>query len=342
VLESGISLIHEGALYYRGRSAVELARRRTVEEVAGLIWLGELDAGPELFAGSEVAPAGWEGLLAGLDALLPLEACQVLLPLAAQADLQALDLRPLAVAQTGARLLRFMTRVVVAVGSGAGEPTSEVSWPGVAAQLQAGWIPSQPEGRSLINAALILCADHELNVSAFTARCVASAGAGPYSAVVAGICALQGYKHGGETPRAEALLDEAARVGARAAVLGRLRRGEALPGFDHPLYPQGDPRARLLLDMLKEAFPQSTTLQQGLALVESMEGLTGRRPTVDLGLALVGRTLELPPGAALALFALGRTIGWIGHSMETYAVDRLIRPRARYTGPLPAGLDAQE
>ena len=108
----------------------------------------------------------------------------------------------------------------------------------VARALQRAWVPEDPRGATLLNRALVLCADHELNVSSFTARCVASAGATPYAVVVAGLAALGGVKHGGNTERVEAFLAESeAAGGAREAIASRLRRGEAVPGFGHPLYP---------------------------------------------------------------------------------------------------------
>ena len=105
----------------------------------------------------------------------------------------------------------------------------------------------------LLRAALILCADHELNVSSFTARCVASAGSHPYAVVIAGLAALEGPRHGGATARVESMLESMRRARPlRSAVAARLRRGESIDGFGHPLYRDGDPRARLLLDLLRE------------------------------------------------------------------------------------------
>src|SRR5690606_13971117 len=110
--------------------------------------------------------------------------------------------------------------------------------------LVHGWRLQLPAADRLLTAALVLCADHELNVSSFTARCVASAGSTPYQVVQAGLAALQGTKHGGHTARAGALLDEIGEPeNARNALGARLRRGESIPGFGHVLYPDGDPRA---------------------------------------------------------------------------------------------------
>jgi citrate synthase len=203
----------------------------------------------------------------------------------------------------------------------------------VAETLQRAWVPKRPEAARAINAALVLCADHELNVSAFTARCVASAGATPYDAVIAGLAALRGTRHGGHTARVEALLDEVASPPRARRVLGeRLKRGEATPGFGHRLYPAGDPRGRRLMALAAGLGKQSRAVKLAQATAAEARRLIGEEPTVDFGLVALARALGLPTGAALALFAIGRTAGWIGHALEQYEAGGLIRPRAKYVG----------
>jgi citrate synthase len=183
--------------------------------------------------------------------------------------------------------------------------------------------------------ALIACADHELNVSAFAVRVVASTRSSPYDAVTAGLAALRGPLHGGHTARVEALLDEAGspeRLGR--TVRERVRRGKPVPGFGHPLYPDGDPRATLLFSAIAEAWPRSRDAAFARAAREAGRTLGGE-PTLDFGLVLLRRALRLPAGCALVLFALGRTAGWIAHAREQYAAGSLIRPRAVYRGPPP-------
>src|SRR5207244_13017934 len=120
--------------------------------------------------------------------------------------------------------------------------------------LQQAWAPASPRAGEVIRTALVLCADHELNASAFTGRCVASAGASPYDVVAAALAALKGFRHGGASARALALLAEAdSPRRARAAVAERLRQGGAVAGFGHPLYPDGDPRAAALLELARSS-----------------------------------------------------------------------------------------
>jgi citrate synthase len=319
VMESAITLITDDGVYYRGRDVVALAARSTIEEVAALIWTGDASRGDELFPSEPPGlPSRIRAALGG--GLPPIEAFQVLLAWAGAEDPAAYDLRPAAVARTGARILRLMANVV------AGEEAR-----GIAETLARGWRPDDPETRALLDSALVLCADHELPVSTFVARCVASSEATPYAVVVAGLSAMGGVRHGGQVELVEDFLQEAEDIGdTRAAISGRLRRGERIPGFGHSLYPGGDPRGAELLRLTSAAYSDSSA--GSLSVAGEVLDLIGERPTVDFGLVTLARALGLPPGAAVTLFALGRTVGWIGHAIEQYEGGSLIRPRARYVG----------
>ena len=323
VLESAITSIGPEGPSYRGRNALRLAREASVREVASLLWQSE-DAA--LFAAENLSALGvsWgaaENVAAGLSAL---ERCLALLPHAAGSDARAYDLSPAGVALTGARILRLVAAIV------AQRPLSPRP---IDAVLADAW-HAGAQGRQLIRAALILCADHELNVSTFTVRCVASAGASPYLAVLAGLAALRGQRHGGMTERAGAFLEAVHAVPElEREIAARLQRGEVPPGFGHPLYPGGEPRSRLLLDLLEEAGSAAAATARPIAA--AVTAATGLLPNIDWSLGVLGRHLKLETGAALGLFAVGRTIGWIAHAQEQYASGRLIRPRARYVGPAP-------
>lgn|SRR5574341_888013 len=329
VLDSAITLITEGGLYYRGHDAPELALTRSVEEVAALLWTGSLEDGaPRIFdSAPSMLGEHAEQVRPHLTDLTPVEAFHVLLPLEAVEDLAAYDLRQNSVIQTGARILKLMATIA----AGASECED-----GIARTIQRGWVPRDERAIPLVSAALILCADHELNVSSFTARCVASAGSTLYAVVLAGLAALQGTRHGGHSERVEAFLREAQTpAGARKALTARLKRGERVPGFGHRLYPDGDPRARALLEWTAATYPGSPAVELAKAVVSDAYELIGRHPALDFGLAVVSQALNLPPGGAVALFAMGRTIGWIGHALEQYQIARMIRPRARYVGEQP-------
>src|SRR5262249_51391539 len=152
-----ITLIADGRLYYRGHDALALAATRTVEEVAALIWLGDLEADvtPLFAAANGKIPPRCLAVRQHFSDLPPTELFQAGWPVAAAEDVAACDLRPAAVAQTGARILRLLTLVA------AGREGSDTD---IAHLLQAGWAPADPSAAQLLRTALILCADHELHV----------------------------------------------------------------------------------------------------------------------------------------------------------------------------------
>lgn len=322
ILESALTLITDGVCYYRGHNVLELAQTHSIESVAALLWTGSFDGTNPFDVPPEPLPETFQQIQPHLSTLTPFEAFQVLLPLAGAADFTAYDTRPEAVIRTGVRIVRWMALTAARIES-----------PGttLARTIQAGWASNNPHAEKLFNMALVLCADHELNASSFTARCVASTGSTPYAVVSAGLAALQGHKHGGHTERVEALFREVGEPQLAHAVLaGRLKRGESIPGFGHRLYPDGDPRAQVLLAALEEIKPDALALTY--AIIEAAEKLTGQQPTIDTALVTLAQTMKLPPAAPITLFALGRTVGWIGHAIEQYQTDRMIRPRARYIG----------
>jgi citrate synthase len=324
VLASGITLIQKGRLYYRGQDAVALAETASLEQVAELLWAAETSPRERLF---EQACGPSVGLLASLRTATkdPLTLLQAALPIGGAADRKAYDLRPAPVRHTGARILRLLTTIAARRESQAPIHLS----------LEAGWASKKPAAGSAIRTALVLSADHELNVSAFAARCAASAHASPYDVVSAALATLKGSRHGGATERVSALFRETETPRrARAVVANRLRRGERIPGFGHPLYPAGDPRAALLL-RLAEASGNAAEWRLVRSLWKAGSELLHDLPNLDFGLVAVARTYGLPERAPLIMFALGRTVGWIAHAIEQYAEGDLIRPRARYTGPAP-------
>jgi len=323
VLESSITLITDDTLYYRGHDVVSLAHDASVEAVASLIWTGRLDdRRPEFAPPAPSVPAPRSTPF--------IVRAQAALALASAVDHQAFDLRSDAVVRAGWRILDLLVGIEAPRARGP-----------IDVALARGW-RLRPGSDAVVRAAIILCADHELNVSAFTARCVASAGSNPYAVVTAGLAALEGTKHGGSTARVEATLAAMRRERSlRAALAERLRHGQRIDGFGHPLYRQGDPRAAALLDMLERRYPKSPELRYARDFARAATALTGERPNVDFALGAVSRVLGLPSGSGLTLFAIGRTIGWIGHAIEQYAVDHIIRPRAKYVGVVAAAQERE-
>jgi citrate synthase len=319
VIGSSICLIEDGRFHYRGRDAVRLSDRATLEEIAKLLWLDQ--------TGSELADrSGAISSATSASAARLIERCQLrIIALGGEAP-PAVDLTRPRVARIGWRILRELADCV-AIGLPSSEP--------IHVRLAAAW-KLRSAGTDLVRRCLVLIADHELNASTYVARCVASTGASPYAVVAAAMSALSGDRHGGETERAEGLLRALLEGPDPMAVMaGRLARGERLPGFGQPLYPDGDPRATAILSALAQAAPEFHAL--AVTAAETGLRLVGRHPNVDFALAAAAIGLGLPRSAALGLFVIGRTVGWIAHAIEQYESGILIRPRARYLGPQPEG-----
>lgn len=314
VISSAICLIEDHRLYYRGRDALVLAENATLEEVAGILW--EAGAVAALHPPTPLARAG-----EGLQPLGIIERCQMRLAALSTADHAALDLTKAGMVRTGRLILGELTSCVAG-------PTPKTL--PVHRQLAGAWGLDDP-GADLLRRCLVLLADHELNASTFVARCIASTGATPYAAVSGALAALSGRRHGGASAQAEALFRELGDSAEPIPILAaRLKRGEGLPGLGQPLYPNGDPRARAIIEALTTALPEvgRRVVKAAVAALE----LTGQLPNVDFALGATTATLGLPPGAALGIFLVARSVGWIAHAMEQYATGVLIRPRARYTG----------
>jgi citrate synthase len=315
LLETELTLIDEGQLYYRGRNAIDLARSEQFFRVVQWFW--NLDQPFQVFAdGSRfVTPRPRSSPLRELQ--------RCLLELSDQ-DVGGYDLSAPNALSTGWRILQLFLQCVV------GRPNARLE--DAAEQLQKVWAPKTPDVAGLLDAALILCLDHELNASSFTARVVASAGSSLYEVVLAGLCALRGHRHGGMSLLCYQLLTELQSSNPIRATLVEWQREKGfVPGFGHPLYPAGDVRAKALLQMLKK-----TTAGQVQAKLVAEAAQVLRKPaTIDLALAALARTFDLPVTAPFTIFALGRIAGWIGHAIEQNRQGGLIRPRARYMGPLP-------
>tara|TARA_R110000868_G_scaffold142460_1_gene359803 strand:- start:186 stop:1448 length:1263 start_codon:yes stop_codon:yes gene_type:complete len=326
VLDSAITLIADGKLHYRGVDATALARNSSLEQVAALLW-GCRDVQPFTRDAVPVVTPMLERLSKEVADLPPIVRCLTLLPVAAMDDPSIYNRTERGLAATGARLTRFVAAVI------AGVPPSDAPVHDVLARALT---MGDKRAGDLIRAALVLCADHELNASAFTARCVAGTGATLYASVQAGICAAEGPRHGGFTSRVESFLtDMAHRQDLEDAVLTRLRNGDPVPGFGHPLYPDGDPRAIALLGMMRETYGDDPAFLRAQRVIDVMAEAGGVQPSIDFAIGAMSASLRMLPGGGLSIFVTGRTAGWIGHAMEQHRTGQMIRPRARYIGDVP-------
>jgi citrate synthase len=194
--------------------------------------------------------------------------------------------------------------------------------------LRDGEARARAEQVRALDAALILLADHELAASTFAARVAASAWAGPYRVILAGLGPLGGALHGGAGVAVEALIDEVV-TGADPgeALDARLARGP-VPGFGHRVYRDRDPRADHLLGRLSPD-PVVATLLDAAAQRQMPA------PNVDLALAALVRSHGLRPGSSATIFTVARIAGIVAHGLEEYEHRLRFRPRASYVGPTP-------
>ena len=187
-----------------------------------------------------------------------------------------------------------------------------------------------------LRAALVLLADHELAASTLAVRVAASVRADPYAVVGTGLGALGGALHGGASLGAEAMLAAARDPADAPRVVGDLlRRGERVPGFGHFVYRSGDPRATLLLALIRTAVPASPRLAVADAVLAETHRRALPEPNIDFALAVLASCAGMITGAGEVVFAVARTAGWLAHAMEEYASRTPLRPRAVYTGPAP-------
>ncbi|MBU2665403.1 citrate synthase family protein [Actinoplanes bogorensis] len=327
-IQTGITLIRDGRLHYRGHDVVALAHVAGFEEVVELLWTGTRRHAaflpdPALLHLARAVTAPLPATARHTDRL------RVTVAAAAAGDPLRFDTSPGAVVATGRTLLGTMVAALPAAReSGRAKQIADMLW----GRLTA-WEPS-PREHNLLNAALILLADHDIAASTLAARVAASTRAHPYAVVGAGLAALDGPLHGAASSLAHPLLAAVIdRPDPTDVIADRLRSGDPVPGFGHRLYPDGDPRAAALLEMLGDTRARDAAER----LTDVMRARSGVRPNVDLALAALTVEYGMPSDAGETIFAVARTAGWIAHALEEYA-DRpsRFRPSGEYAGRTPA------
>jgi citrate synthase len=339
-----------GVLAYCGYDIHDLARGASFEEVCFLLWHRRLPTRAELgdlqsqFAAERPLPDGVLRLMRALPATDGMDALRTLTSALGHFDPEANDASPQAQYRKAVRLTARVATLVATWGRmhAGGGPVAPDPVLGHAANflyMLGGERPSAAAVRAF-DVALVLHADHELNASTFAARVAAATLTDIYSAMVAAIGTLKGPLHGGANADVMRMLLE---LGEHAsgdridqAIRGKLARKEKIPGFGHRVYRTEDPRATHLRQMSRELgrragspgwFDMSQRIE---ALVKAEKQLN---PNVDFYSASTYHALRIPLELYTPIFAVSRMSGWTAHVLEQYANNRLIRPRADYTGP---------
>jgi len=342
VIDSGLTLLDPaGHLFFRGWDVAEACRQASFEQVAEWLWTGAPPE-PSSHEGFGAPPAVMAAARHAVGSLeaggRPMDLLRVALAAAATADPLRVDRRPDAVAAAGRRIISILvdTLPVVETKDGAAgavasatRPIAERLW----SRLAAG--PGTPEQVAVLNAALVLLADHEMASSTLAARVAASTWADPYLVVTAGLAILGGPLHGGVGDRIVPLLSEAVRKGAHEAIAGKWRLGEPVEGFGHLVYRERDPRADALWPLLQDAWPGHPMIGATREIIAAVTAHGDTFPNIDLMLAALAASAPMIEGSAEVIFAVARTAGWLGHAIEEYKHRLRFRLRAAYTGPAP-------
>jgi citrate synthase len=339
-----------GVLAYCGYDIHDLADSATFEEVCYLLWHRRLPTRAELgdlqsqLAAARALPEPVIRLMRSLPPVDGMDALRTLTSVLGHYDRDAQDSSPQAQYRKAVRLTAQIGTIVATWGrlQNGGGPIDPDPVMGHAANflyLLTGERPNAVAVRAM-DVALILHADHELNASTFAGRVAAATLTDIYSAVVAAIGTLKGPLHGGANAEVMKLLLELGQTasGERVddVIRGKLARKEKIPGFGHRVYTTEDPRATHLRQMSRDLgkragntawFEMSQRIE---ALVKAEKKLN---PNVDFYSASTYYTLGIAIDLYTPIFAVSRISGWTAHILEQYANNRLIRPRADYTGP---------
>ena len=340
LIETHLTSLAPSGVRYRGVPASELATTHRFEDVADFLWLGELRSTRDAWTGETVRID--PGLSLGDSLRVTAATAAARLPRAA--SFAAED-----VAVAGRRLVATITDSLPPAGDGRAPrltlPDDHASQAApirstIAGRLWARLSPRRPAPGMLavINAAMVLLADHDLAASTFGVRVAASTRADPGAVVTAGLGVLSGPLHGSASRIAREMFDRAGQVGAARAVGEILAAGKRIPGFGHSVYLDVDPRAVVLLDLLRRAAGRTRTMDIVEDLLAAVNARIDQHANVDFALGALTMITDMPPDGGEVIMSVARIAGWLAHAIEEYTEAPLrFRPRASYVGTPPAG-----
>lgn len=347
--QSSICSIVDGVLCYGGIEIDELAEKATFEEVVYLLWHGVLPKREqlaalkqELGANAAIPQEVIDNIRSYPAGVHPMAVLRTAVSLLALYDPESQDLSAEANYRKSIRLVAQTPTIVAAFarirkGLEPVAPNPEYSIAKNFLYMLTGEEPSETAVKAF-DTALILHADHEFNASTFAARVTVATLTDIYSGIVSAIGTLKGPLHGGANEQVAAMLEK---IGSLDNVEPYIRKAldnkEKIMGFGHRVYKNGDPRAKWLRQMSKELTQQtgrSELYEMSTKIEEIVTSEKGLKPNVDFYSASVYVSLGLEKDLFTPIFAISRMSGWTAHIMEQYENNRLIRPRAEYTGPV--------
>ena len=345
VITTELTEVTEGAVHYRGQSALELARTATFEQVAEWLWAvpqaaeeGACSHAPQAF----IAPKAAVTLARSVSAALPVDAAplerlRVIASVLGSTDPLRYDTSPGPVVATARALIAGLVEGLPRAGA-TGSAARAASAPpdGLAQRLFTQLTAVRPTAARVrvLDAAMVLCADHALSPSTLAVRIAAAQRADPYGVVQTGLGALSGALHGAASLSAEELMAEVEAGTDPAQVIGaRLRRGERIPGFGHTLHQKADPRAPVLLELVRESFGSKRAVSAADQVLTVMRARGLPAPNIDFALAVFVRAAGMVHGASEAIMAIARIAGWIAHALEEYRAPTKFPWQALYVGP---------
>jgi citrate synthase len=322
--DSEITLISESGLFYRGQKATDLAEHATLETTAALLW-----GFPEEDVFGSVPPKApatflrMQRLLAGES---DINRAATFLPLFEEVNPRAYDHSPLGVARTGADVLR----TIAALAAGLDKPTAEPIHKLIARHIGANALQTE-----LIRRQLVLAADHGFQPAAVAVRALASAGVTLWRSIIAGLSVTLGGRArlGGWGAISRLLAEIVASSSPTQPIMQRIRAGEPVPGFQAPLYANGDPRARSLLEFCATELAQDQAHQRLTEALKFAKSVRNLDPNFALAFLFVDSKTGLKPGRSL--FHVGRSTGWIAHAIEQLRAGEPQRVLGVYKGELP-------
>lgn len=327
-IRTQITLLADDRIYFRGHDATDLALGSNLEEVAEILWDQPVIWDPVLLPNnvfrqiSALRTASGRGI----------DTIKVAVDVLGSRDRFRHQITPDAVTT---KAVDVLTNSVTALPLLNDQPTRNSSvaallWPRISP------IAATPQRIRLLNAVLILLADHDLSAGTIAARVAASARGSIYSVITAGLGALDGPLHGGAAARAHSFLAEAM-INPESAVSIRLASGTTIPGTGHVVYQGRDPRADTIFEQLMKATGGNRKV---LATITELRPSIARTETrfmnSDMALAAFALRYDMPADAAETIFAIARITGWVAHALEEYQEPRLrFRPQGVYVGVRP-------